>query len=933
MRPGIPWSVKGIEPEVREAAKYAARRSGLSLGEWLNHLILEQADMEDDYEDDYYPRGRAKSGYRGERLGRLSERLERLDSGAHETAHARLYGGRQKGPDPRIISDVLERLQASERRTETAFETITERLEELASQITSPRYEAQAEAQNNFAHGAYSQDSSVQAVEQAIRNIVSHMEVNETRMREQFTDMQARINKIGDGQSQAGIETKLSEIAKRLEKMEGGEQAQELLMAMEGHIARVNTRIDEVQNNSELGRTRAEMAGFKQRMDQLEETLREEIAAQNMSEHLQAFHERLENAEGRLEHVVVLENSIREIIYRLENQNPTEEGEAQGQAGPSADLLALESALGALAERTQEADEAQKAGLQALQQTLEGIADKLASLEAEASLRPEPAMANLAETPIGPPPVRPAGPAPEFMNQQPVSAETAWQNLLKAHVHDAPMVAPELPQAQQHENFVEGETEANAQGLAFDEASSQPAMMEPLRAMRLDQMPDEAAPPPSRTEDFVAAARRAALAAQAALPDRDNKHQNGLGLLGNPGKAAPANPLAKRAAPNKKSKIMRYALIVLFAAVTIIAAPKIAPKLTQHFGANKSQTIKSANTPAGSKFVPAPSMKAGPESGTKDKSSFNNQGQADFATASLQKASSEPTPIMPIVPQGLGSKTLGDTAIAGNAEAQFILATRLLEGKPSPDDSKLAAQWLGLAAAKGLAPAQYRLAALYELGRGVGRDFSKARDLYERAASQGHVKAMHNLGVLLAGGANQSPEYGQAVAWFEAAAIHGLPDSQFNLAVFYERGAGIEPNPVKASFWYGVLAQDGDEDAKNRFKSLQAKLTPKERERVAQQIAGFVPKEVEVAKNQVVMRTEWAPGADVAEANEPIGPNDIMDAQRLLSLLGYPVGKADGVFSEKTANAVRIFQLQNGMPVNGMLNTQVLSALREKQRG
>ena len=44
MKPGVPWSVKGIEPDVREAAKVAARRSGMTLGEWLNNKILETAD-------------------------------------------------------------------------------------------------------------------------------------------------------------------------------------------------------------------------------------------------------------------------------------------------------------------------------------------------------------------------------------------------------------------------------------------------------------------------------------------------------------------------------------------------------------------------------------------------------------------------------------------------------------------------------------------------------------------------------------------------------------------------------------------------------------------------------------------------------------------------------------------------------------------------
>ena len=36
-----PWSVKGIDPKAREIAKDLARRSGLTLGEWLNQMILD----------------------------------------------------------------------------------------------------------------------------------------------------------------------------------------------------------------------------------------------------------------------------------------------------------------------------------------------------------------------------------------------------------------------------------------------------------------------------------------------------------------------------------------------------------------------------------------------------------------------------------------------------------------------------------------------------------------------------------------------------------------------------------------------------------------------------------------------------------------------------------------------------------------------------
>lgn len=40
MRPGVPWNVKGIEAEAREVAQLAARRAGVSLGEWLSGLIM-----------------------------------------------------------------------------------------------------------------------------------------------------------------------------------------------------------------------------------------------------------------------------------------------------------------------------------------------------------------------------------------------------------------------------------------------------------------------------------------------------------------------------------------------------------------------------------------------------------------------------------------------------------------------------------------------------------------------------------------------------------------------------------------------------------------------------------------------------------------------------------------------------------------------------
>ncbi len=43
MRP-VPWHLKGVHPDAREVAREAARRSGVSVGAWLNSLIINAAE-------------------------------------------------------------------------------------------------------------------------------------------------------------------------------------------------------------------------------------------------------------------------------------------------------------------------------------------------------------------------------------------------------------------------------------------------------------------------------------------------------------------------------------------------------------------------------------------------------------------------------------------------------------------------------------------------------------------------------------------------------------------------------------------------------------------------------------------------------------------------------------------------------------------------
>ncbi|MET0336852.1 MAG: Localization factor PodJS, partial [Caulobacter sp.] len=127
MSAGAPWSVKGIDPKAREIAKDLARRSGMTLGEWLNRMILE--DDAPDLGDSVYgggpqghnvldhPRSQRESrfdpsGYPLDEAGRIALALERLSERieAAEARQARAVTGIDHS-----VRNVIARLETAER--------------------------------------------------------------------------------------------------------------------------------------------------------------------------------------------------------------------------------------------------------------------------------------------------------------------------------------------------------------------------------------------------------------------------------------------------------------------------------------------------------------------------------------------------------------------------------------------------------------------------------------------------------------------------------------------------------------------------------------------------------------------------------------------------------------------------------------------------
>ena len=106
MKFGVPWSVKGIRPEARDTAREAARRAGVPLSEWLNAVILQQAEEQgidphahddDDADGDY--------GDVHQRLDDLSRRIEQMNRSGPAA-----YAPRRGRNDSDKMAEMINRL-------------------------------------------------------------------------------------------------------------------------------------------------------------------------------------------------------------------------------------------------------------------------------------------------------------------------------------------------------------------------------------------------------------------------------------------------------------------------------------------------------------------------------------------------------------------------------------------------------------------------------------------------------------------------------------------------------------------------------------------------------------------------------------------------------------------------------------------------------
>ncbi|MBC8037006.1 MAG: SEL1-like repeat protein [Rhizobiales bacterium] len=845
------------------------------------------------------------------------------------------------------LNDLANRVHRSEEASHSGLsDLVRQELSRLADRI-----ERVSEASEDLS--ARAQSAAVSMAHQELRAI-------ESRILGLLNEAQAALGGQASGSDLQRLRAEIANLNQRIDEAQAGTASERDVDALRAAVEQLSARVVQAPDLRPLTDMDRRIAELDHRLGEALRQQGDGAAAAALEHQLSAVNDRIGRAEQQLGHFDTIERAITQLFESLEQNRALAQAAAEETAsrvtdrilatqssaqGPSPEMQALQEGLRAVRESATSSDQRNQETLEAVHETLEQIVNKLAELETAAA--GHQLAVNMAQ-----------------QAKEPQNGGPDWQ-------------APHTTVESASSSFLDP---ADAFQDTIPEAAAEPAGIIPTHSDSQPQAVDFSLGDSDKfapADDFIAAARRAAQAAATqtnvlhpeikpalkpganrrfSLPFRkrgSTRQQRPEPLSFSGGKLVPGiKPAVSNDSKRRKLVILGLALLAAVSAFTFNLMKPAKPlkqstsieTIVEPAGAAPARQApaKTHDTQAQAVVLPEP---------TGDGSGLPSPGEtvvtdsiltgalpAKNTGASLASIVAEPGVFAENADESsaeAGSQSLREAATRGDATAQFIIASRYLDGQNVQQDFTKAAYWYQLAAARGLAPAQYRLATLFERGKGVPQDVAAALLWYERAASAGNVKAMHNAAVIAAGNQVGTPNYDEAFRWFRKAAERGLKDSQFNLAVLYERGLGTKIDLSEALFWYTMAGNQGDQDAARRAGQLVAALAPGDRKTVTDRAAAWNPDPAADDANVVaVANPDWnaplnAPITHSATA-QVLSADPVLTAQQLLSRLGFNVGEPDGKMGAQTVNAIRLFQLQSGLAVTGEPTPDLILALQAK---
>ncbi len=348
MSAAAPWSVKGIEPRAREIAKDLARRSGMTLGEWLNTMIMEDGDDEEGVVP-LSRRPHAAESY--ERRGRS----RRVDDayGASEEPWQRLSAS---------IDAIAGRLEAAERRSTVAIQGVDQAVSGLVRRLDS-------------------QDEAGRSYGRRIDDISEELREGHRRLRKFEQEVGPKT-----AETFGKVETTLGALAGRLYDIEERQR---------GSVNELRQRMDAVEKVAGPGVGADLLAQVGQRLDQAQGRTTE--ALRGLERSFADLDQRLRAAESRVEPEGVREaarfEKLAETLSRQVEANRAEMMRRMDTAENEGRMDRIERAVLAIGDQVKVSEERSARAVEAMGREVLRIAQNLngrvGQIEAEGPARLE----------------------------------------------------------------------------------------------------------------------------------------------------------------------------------------------------------------------------------------------------------------------------------------------------------------------------------------------------------------------------------------------------------------------------------------------------------------------------------------------------------------------------------------------------------------
>lgn len=885
MTSGAPWSVKGIDPKAREVAKDLARRSGMTLGEWLNRMILE----EEAPEEPQNPSGK------------------------------RAAGG---------VAEAVARVEGAVKEARAENNRLAERLSRVEAQASGPR---SAEA--------------LRALEAALNRVAGHLSEGESRTRESLRAMEARIDQLGTagGSDRSAL---LEEIAGRVEARLSDAEARtsEALVNLGQAFADLDSRVGaaEVGSTPDVERRIETLsAALSQQVEDLRGEIAEAVrkAEQVTGEAVERVgREVLSVADDLNRQVEAAERRSADAIEQVggEVARIAEAMEGRFARSESAHAEALERLGAEISRITDRLTERIGSSERRSAAAIDEVGEQVTLLSERVAQHQERAAEDLAER------IRQSEERTERLLDEARSkvdqglARSRERLALAEQVSADPRLVQELaPEPEKSLETADGEAGEPAPLALQAFAVPQPDVVPADHESEDDELAATGAAPVFEPADFEAADAFGPIEPRAEDAEVEIESEPEAvaapgGLDGNATEAAPPRQLSTREVIEQARAAARAAAEAKGKGAKVEKLPKRDAKLFPGLSFRKRSSGSSLHTAllvaGGAAFLSVGAASyfvaegdAGGETPKRVADALDVFEKDQAGEIATPEADTAPLPATPraaiaLAPQPLAAEPSAAAQVAGEDAALGDLYAQGVWAVQAGDASGV--QALRKAANLGHSPAQFYMAKLYaEGGAGLKKDPVAARRWTERAAEGGNRAAMHNLAIAMAEGQGGPTNAVMAAQWFKRAAELGLVDSQFNLGVLYEQGRGVPLNPAEAYKWYLVAARSGDKDALANAARVRRSLSPEARSVAERTASAF-------------QASDPNPSATAQAAPLGASPNEITQAQKALSVLRYYQGPTDGVSSPALKMAIAAYQREAGLTATGVLDPTTLSRLQ-----